>query len=85
MYYLHTDRPADAKRKIDKLFELTSDQTAFYFASIASLLLGDREKAYEYIGESLRRGFSRELIMSDPDLELLRATGDFEAHIAAYQ
>ncbi len=85
MYYLHTGRPDDAKRQLDKLFELTSDQTAFYFASIASLLLGDRDKAYEYIAEALDRGFSRELIMSDPDLVSLRADSDFEARVAAHQ
>ena len=82
MYYAHTGRAEDARTQIDRLFELTSDSTAFYFASITSLLLGDRDKAYDYLRESVDRGFSKRLIMSDPDLAPLREDNEFKALMA---
>jgi len=82
MYYVHTGRPDDARLQIDKLFELTADPTAYYFASITSLLLGDRAKAWEYLEESIDRGFSKQLIKSDPDLSPLQADSAFDALMA---
>ena len=72
LYYVHTDRSLDAKNMMDKLFELTDDSAAYYFAAITYFYLGDRDKTYRYLAESINRGFSKSLIMSDPDLEQLR-------------
>ena len=79
LYYVHTDRSLDAKEAMDKLFELTADSSAYYFAAITHLYLGDHDKTYQYLAESINRGFSKALIMNDPDLEPLRNEDRFRA------
>lgn len=68
LYFVHTGRIEEAQAQIEKLFKLTSNSTAYYFASIVKQQLGDTEKMYEYLGQAVERGFSRALVASDPDL-----------------
>ena len=77
IYYAHTNRPDEALAQIDRLLELTSDSTAFYFASMINLIVGDRDKAYDFLRESIEHGFSRVLILNDPDLAKLREEREF--------
>ena len=76
-YYVHMDRSLDAKEMIDKLFELTADSAAYYFAALTYVHLGEQDKTYQYLAESINRGFSKALILNDPDLESLRTEDRF--------
>ena len=78
MYYVHSGDFNKAKKQLEKVFELTDDSTAFYFAAITSLHLGETEKAWQYLQETVERGFSRQLIRSDPDLAVLRDNSEFD-------
>lgn len=79
MYYAHTGKADEARRQLDKLFELTNDSAAYYFATVTSLRLGDQDKAWEYLQESVNRGFSKQLVRQDPDFAPLRENSDFDA------
>jgi tetratricopeptide (TPR) repeat protein len=79
MYYAHTGRADEARRQLDKLFELTNNSAAYYFAAVTSLRLGDHDKAWEYLEESVDRGFSKQLIRQDPDFAPLREDSEFDA------
>ena len=78
MYYAHTAANDAAEEQIEKLFELSSDSTAFYFAAIASISLGETARAYDFVRQSVEGGFSKSLIRADPDLVALTSEAGFE-------
>ena len=78
MYYVLSGDVNKAKKQLDKVFALTDDGTAYYFATITSLHLGDTEKAWQYLQETVERGFSKQLIRSDPDLAAFRNNSEFD-------
>jgi TolB-like protein/tetratricopeptide (TPR) repeat protein len=82
MYYAHTAESDLAEEQIDKLFELTSDSTAYYFAAIASLSLGESARAYDFVRRSIEGGFSKSLIRADPDLIALNSEAGYETLLA---
>jgi len=82
LYYVHTGQNAKSESQLENLFETTESETAYYFASLASLHLGNREKSLEYLQESVNRGFSKALILADPDFESLHGDDSFDAILA---
>lgn len=83
LYYVHTGQTEKAESQLEQLFEMTDSETAYYFASIISLHLGNRTRAMEYLRDSVTRGFSKALIMVDPDLAELRGNNEFDALVSA--
>ena len=77
VYYAHVGEPQSAEQMLERTFDLTSDETAYYFGTIAAIVLGDRERAMSYLRESVNRGFSTALIRSDPDLVALHDDDEF--------
>ena len=83
LYYAHTERADDALAQLNQALGLSGDETAYYFASIVSLSIGNRARAIEYVRESLRQGFSKSLILADPDLKELHGDTEFAALLTA--
>ena len=78
-YYAHMGRAEDASEKITRLFSLTQDSTAYYMAAVTTLQLGDADTAYDYLSLAIEGGFSKSIIMADPDLQALRNDNEFKA------
>ena len=83
LYYVHTGQAEKAQSQLDHLFESTDSETAYYFASIISLRLDNRTEALNYLRESLAGGFSKALILADPDLAELHDDDNFNALMSA--
>ncbi len=78
-YYVRTRQNDAASEQIAKLFSLTKDETAYYLAAITTLELGDTQAAYDYLSLAVEGGFSKAIIMADPDLQPLRNDNEFRA------
>jgi len=78
LYYVLSGDVNKAKKQLEKVFALTDDGTAYYFATITSLHLGNTEKAWQYLQDTVERGFSKQLIRSDPDLAVFRNKSEFD-------
>jgi TolB-like protein/Tfp pilus assembly protein PilF len=85
LYYAHTGRLDQARAQLEQLLELTSDPTAFYYATLLSLQLGDMDGAYDYLRQTIEGGWSRALLTGDPDLVALRGRTAYEALLAEPQ
>ncbi|MDH3421311.1 MAG: tetratricopeptide repeat protein, partial [Gammaproteobacteria bacterium] len=81
-YYAFSGQLDRAAAGLEKLFELTSDPTAYFFAALVSVQSGNVERAYEYLRRTVESGWSRATIANDPDLASLRGEREFEAIIA---
>ncbi|MEN8197346.1 MAG: hypothetical protein ABFS30_12665, partial [Pseudomonadota bacterium] len=81
MYYAHTEDGAQARRFLDRTIDLTSDGTAYYFAAVAAISLGDRDAALDYIQKSAAGGFSKQLILNDPDFSVLHGDSRFDSAV----
>jgi len=82
LYHALLGERQQSEQMLARTFDLTSDETAYYFAAIAALHLGDMERALVYLRESVKRGFSLRLVLSDPDFESLHGDPEFDALIA---
>ena len=85
MYYAYSGRPDEAVAQIDELLELSSDSTAFYFATRVRAHLGDMEGAYESLEQTVAGGWSRVLLANNPDIKPLRGEAGYEALLAEPQ
>lgn len=83
VYYAHDGQEQKAQEMLARALELSSDSTVFYFAAIVALELGDRERSLQYVDRSLESGFSKTLILEDPDLEEFHGDKEFDALMAA--
>ena len=81
-YYAQTDQADAGRELLDEVLALTSDPSAYYLAAITMLQLGDSDKSYDYLSRSIDGGFSKSIIMNDPDLAPLRADNEFRAWLA---
>lgn len=79
MYYVHAGNPNKAREALGKVFELTDDGAAYYFATITSLHLGDEEQAWRYLEQTVERGFSKQIIRQDPDFAAFQNNNEFDA------
>jgi TolB-like protein/tetratricopeptide (TPR) repeat protein len=82
MYYAYSGRPDEAVAQVEKLLELSSGQTANYFATRVRVHLGDLEGAYESLERAVEGGWPRVLLASDPDIVPLRGEASFAALLA---
>jgi len=82
VYYVHTERLDMARAQLERLLELKPNATAFYWASLISLQLGDLDAANEYLRQTVEGGWSRALLLGDPDLVALRGRTAYEALLA---
>jgi len=85
MYYAYTGRPDEAVAQVEKMLALTSDATAYYFASRVRVQLGDMQGAFEALEKTVEGGWSRPLLASDPDLALLQSQAGYAALLAEPQ
>ncbi len=85
MYYAYAGRPDEALAQVEKLLELSSDSTAYYFATRVRVHLGDLEGAYESLEQTVQRGWSRVLLASNPDIVPLRSQAGYAALLAEPQ
>ncbi|MDH3620171.1 MAG: tetratricopeptide repeat protein [Gammaproteobacteria bacterium] len=79
MYYVHSGDINKAKERLEKVLNLADNGSTYYFATITSLHLGDEEKAWQYLAQTLERGFSKKLIRNDPDFALFSDRTEFDA------
>jgi len=77
MYYAYSGRSDEAVAQIEELLELSSGQTANYFATRVRVHLGDLEGAYESLERAVESGWPRALLASDPDIVSLRGETGF--------
>ena len=85
MYYAYAGRPDEAVAQTNELLELSSNATAFYFATRVRVHLGDIEGAYESLQKTVAGGWSRVLLASNPDIERLRGEPGYEVLLAETQ
>jgi TolB-like protein/tetratricopeptide (TPR) repeat protein len=79
MYYAYTGQADQAQSHIQKLLELDPDlQEVSYYAARVTMQLGDMDQAYEYFRATIKSGWGRALILSDPDLVLRVGAERFE-------
>jgi TolB-like protein/class 3 adenylate cyclase/Tfp pilus assembly protein PilF len=71
-YYIHAGQTDRAAAELEKLFDLTADPTAYYFAALASASLDDFDRVFEYLQIVLDSGWSRATIEVEPDFSILR-------------
>ncbi|MFT5560568.1 MAG: TolB-like protein/tetratricopeptide (TPR) repeat protein [Sulfitobacter sp.] len=69
LYHAHTGATEDTRRYQIRMLEIAQgNSTAFYFASLSSLAIGDYATAMAHIESAVKNGFSSELLANDPDL-----------------
>lgn len=78
-YYAHDGQRQNAEQMLATALNLNSEDAVYYFAAIVALELGDRDRAFEYLHEAVDRGFSKTLILGDPDFEMFRTDDEFNA------
>ena len=79
MYYVYTAQDDKARKQVQRMLELSPDLGGdSYYAARVMMQLGDMELAYEYFRASIAGGWSRDLILSDPDLASHAGTERFE-------
>ncbi|NOX67556.1 MAG: tetratricopeptide repeat protein [Gammaproteobacteria bacterium] len=78
LYYAHTGQLIQAREQLARLLELTTDSTAYYFATLLSLEFGELDHAQEYFQRTVEGGWSRSLLAGDPDLAALRGYAAYD-------
>ena len=78
LYYAHTGQHDQAAEQLDDLFATTNSETAYFFAALVRFHLGEHEAALEYLQQAVDRGYSRSLILADPDLVALHGDRAFD-------
>ena len=69
MYYAYTGQADKARGQIQKMLEQTPDlQGNSYYAARISMQNGNMDQAYEYLRATIDSGWTRDLILRDPDL-----------------
>jgi TolB-like protein/tetratricopeptide (TPR) repeat protein len=76
--YAYTEQPEQAVEQIQRMFELTTDATAYYFASRVYLHLGEIDRAYDYLHQVIEGGWPIRLIADDPDFSHQKDMRRFE-------
>jgi adenylate cyclase len=70
----------DALASIDRATTLEPrNTTLMYYEAVVYSLIGDTNKAIEYLGRALAHGYSRPEAERDPDLEALRDRAEYKA------
>ncbi len=79
MYYAYTDQPERARAQVRRMHELAPELGGdSYYAARVMMQLGDMDRAYEYFRATIDGGWSRALILTDPDLVLHAGAERFE-------
>jgi TolB-like protein/tetratricopeptide (TPR) repeat protein len=79
MYYAYTGQADKAREQIDRMLELSPELGGdSYYAARVMMALGDMDRAYEYFRATIDGGWSRALILSDPDLVVHAGAERFE-------
>lgn len=82
LYYAYTNQPNESTRYQQAMLDVAPDNsTALYFASLASLQIGEFEVAMLHLEAAVAAGASQEMISNDPDLVRLR--GQYPDRMAA--
>ena len=78
-YHVMIGNRADAVKYLDQeLAESRSDKQSLFDAAVVYNHLGDTGRALEWLGKALRAGFSRELVLQQPDLDNLHGDPRFK-------
>jgi TolB-like protein/tetratricopeptide (TPR) repeat protein len=85
MYYAYAGRPDEALAQVEKLLELRSDSTAYYYVTRVRLQVGDMKGAYEALERAVEGGWSRAQLASDPDVVALRGETGYAELLAEPQ
>jgi TolB-like protein/tetratricopeptide (TPR) repeat protein len=85
MYYAYAGRPDEALAQVEKLLELRSDSTAYYYVTRVRLQVGDIKGAYEALERAVEGGWSRAQLASDPDVVALRGETGYAELLAEPQ
>jgi TolB-like protein/Tfp pilus assembly protein PilF len=85
MYYAYAGRPDEALAQVEKLLELRSDSTAYYYVTRVRLQVGDIKGAYEALEWAVEGGWSRAQLASDPDVAALRGETGYAELLAEPQ
>ena len=85
MYYAYAGRPDEALAQVEKLLELRSDSTAYYYVTRVRLQVGDIKGAYEALEWAVEGGWSRAQLASDPDVVALRGETGYAELLAEPQ
>ena len=79
LYYVHTGQNDKASAQLADLFTATDSETAYFFAALVRFHLDEREAALDDLRQAVDRGYSRDLILADPDLIPLHGDRTFDA------
>ena len=83
-FRIHLGDTAGARESLDRIEALGTDNAELmYFAADTYERLGDRERALFWIAQSLRAGFSPQIIEDYPDFDALRADPRFKDLVTA--
>ena len=82
MYYAYTGRSEEAKSQVKMLLELTSESTAYYYATRVLSYLGDMEGGFDALERTVAGGWSRALLAKDPDVVALQGEDGYAALLA---
>lgn len=85
MYYAYVGRPDEALAQVEKLLELRSDSTAYYYVTRVRLRVGDMQGAYEALERTVEAGWSRAQLANDPDVVALQGETGYAALLAEPQ
>ena len=78
-YHVMIGNRANAVKYLDQeLAESRSDKQSLFDAAVVYNHLGDTGRALEWLGKALRAGFSRELVLQQPDLDNLHGDPRFK-------
>lgn len=82
-YYAYSGQPDRAADGLERLFELTDDPTAHYFAALTNLELGNRERVYDHLAVVVASGWSRATVAADPSFAVLHGEARFRELVFA--
>jgi len=78
LFYARTGEPAQAQHYLAAALKITHDDwDTFDVACLVHLEAGERREALKWLGQAVRAGYPRAMLVADPELAILRPDPEF--------